>query len=141
MQHRGQQDHDRLAEIYLGPQLRVAEDAVGVAQVALDGADSGVSAQQGSRMGDHDRIVVGVDDAGLRSQFTRDLAGISHGGQPGPDVDDLPDAHLGDGEPEGAGQEVPVRPCCCLRVGHHGEQVLGEAPVVFVIVLAARMLP
>jgi len=57
-------------------------------------------------------------------------------GSPGPDVDDLPDAHLGDGEREGAGQEVPVRPCCCLRIGHHGEQVLGGAPVVFVIVLA-----
>jgi hypothetical protein len=63
MQHCGQQDGDRLAEIYLGPQLGVAEDAGRFAQVALDRADSGVRAAAGDtgrwsrrRGGTHSRL-------------------------------------------------------------------------------------
>ena len=62
------------------------------------------------------------------------------GGQPGPDVDNLSDARLVDGEPDRAAQEVPVRPGCCLRVGHHGEQVLRETPVFFIVVLTAEQV-
>jgi len=54
---------------------------------------------------------------------------------------DLADARLLEEETDGASQEVLAGPSRCLGVGHHGEQALRETPVVFIVVLAARLLP
>ena len=60
-------------------------------------------------MGQHDRVVVDVDDARLRGDLLRDLVHVARRGQPGPDVDELADADLADQEADHPPQDGALR--------------------------------
>jgi hypothetical protein len=59
-------------------------------------------------VGEDDRVVVDVDDPGLRRDGLGDLVGIARGGNAGADVEELPDARVGGEVADGASEERPV---------------------------------
>ena len=61
-------------------------------------------------MGKDDRIVVDVDDSGVRLNGLGDLMGVVRGRDASADVQELPDASLGGQVPHDSGQERPVGP-------------------------------
>ena len=90
----------------------LGQDLVRVAQVGVDvggGAFRGAG-QQGPGVGQHQGVVVDVDDAGLRRYPLRDLVGVVRGRQAGADVEELPDARLVGQVGDAAGQEAPGGP-------------------------------
>ena len=89
-----------------------ARIVAGVAQVGVDvvaGALGGAG-QQGAGVHQHERVVVDVDDARFRRDRLRDLVGVVGGGQPGADVEELPDARLAGQVPAPPGRGTPGRP-------------------------------
>ena len=58
-------------------------------------------------MGKHHRVVVHVDDLGLRGGALGDVVGVVRGGQAGADVEELADARLPGQVPDRAGEEGP----------------------------------
>ena len=67
--------------------------ALGVAEVRLDvgGAALGRGGEQGPGVGEHERVVVDVDDPGGRGDALRDLVHVVRGRQAGADVEELRD--------------------------------------------------
>jgi hypothetical protein len=87
---------------------------------------------------EHERVVVHVDDAGLRRGALGDLVGVVGGGQARADVEELPYPRVGGQVPDGARQEQPGG----LGDVHDGREHLAELvtgrPVDLVVVLAAQ---
>jgi hypothetical protein len=61
-------------------------------------------------VGEHDRVAVDVDDAGVGRRRLRDLVGVVRAGQPGADIEELPDALPGRQVPDRTAEEPPVGP-------------------------------
>ena len=101
------------------------EDALGGVQVGVevDGPALGCAAEQGVRVGQHDGVVVDVDDPGVRGGALRDLVGVVGGRQAGADVEELAYALLVGQVADGASQEVPARD------GHVDEP--GKIPLIW----------
>ena len=112
----------------------------GIAQVGVDirAGALGRARQQRPRVGEHDRVVVHVDDPAVRRDPLGDLMGVLRGGQAGADVEELADSRL---EREVAHRAVEKR-----AVGAHAREHdradlddrLGGRPVRGVVVLAAK---
>jgi hypothetical protein len=85
-------------------------------------------------------VIVGVDDQGIRCLALGHLVDVVGRRQPGPDVEELPDPHLGGQEPDAAGEEGPVRAHRVddVRVGLQG--LLAKLPVRREVVLAAQLV-
>ncbi len=79
MQDRDQQHRHRPGQVQQSPHRRVAQDHLRLAQVGQDGQGGGLVGQQrvGMRM-DH-RVVVDVDDPGVRRDLLRDLVDVALG--------------------------------------------------------------
>jgi hypothetical protein len=88
----------------------------------------------------HDRIVVDVDDAGLRAGLQRDLVRVAHRGQSGADVDDLLDASLADQVADDPAEEGPVPLHRQPDVRQLRDHRLADRAVGRVIVLAAEQV-
>ena len=130
-------DRDRLAEVQDlgGP----GQDRVEVAQVGVDvgGRALGVAGQQGPGVQEHDRVVVHVHHPGLGRRPLGHLVRVVGRGQPGPDVEELPDARHGRQVVHRAAQERPLRADAEPDLRQGGDDLLGHHPVGREVVLAA----
>jgi hypothetical protein len=151
VQDRHEHQRDGLAEVEHLAHRRRRQDGLRVAQVGLDvrGPALRRGGEQGAGMSENERVIVGVDHAGRRRDFLRDLVDVVRGRQSGADVEELPDARLGRQVPHRAAEErpvlarrdpdgrhVPQHPRRRLAVG--GEVVL---PANEVVVHPGRMRP
>ncbi|GAA3102804.1 hypothetical protein GCM10020001_019920 [Nonomuraea salmonea] len=122
---------------------RVVQDRVGVAQVARQRHDAGLPGQQRAGVGEHDRVVVHVDDAGAVDVPPGHLVHVVLGGQPGADVDELPHARLGD-RADRAAQEGAVGagdlPGVVAHPAAELDHLLGGHPVGGEVVAAAEVV-
>ena len=129
VQDRGQDDRDRAAEVERPD--RSGQDRERLAQVGLDevGSALGGADQQRAGVAQDDRVVVDVDDPGLRRDRLGDLVDVAAGRHAGADVEELTQAGLAGQVAGSAGQERPVGP----GGGHHGRidqhRLLGGFPV------------
>jgi hypothetical protein len=109
MEHGHDQEPDRLPEIDQLPQSRIIHDLVGSADVGLDGDNADLGGEQRIVVDAHDRVVVHVDHPRGRVDRAGHLVHARRGRDPGAQVDELPDARLGE-KAHRTDQEVPVRP-------------------------------
>src|SRR5690606_40075531 len=85
------------------------EDLVGPAQVALDvGRRAVAAAEQGVRVGQDDRVVVDVDDAGVGRDLGGDGMGVVVVRDAGADVEELAQPALAGEEADDPPEEGPV---------------------------------
>jgi hypothetical protein len=89
-------------------------------------------------VGEHHRVAVDVDDLGFRCHELSDLVGVLHGGQPGADIEELPDPGLAGQVADRADEEL-------ARLRGHGRDVridfqtrLADGAVDLEVVLAAH---
>jgi hypothetical protein len=110
VQDRDQDQRDGLAEVEHLAHHGRGQDGFGIAQVGVDvgGPPFRRRGEQGAGVREHERVVVDVHDAGRRRGFLGDLVDVVRGGQPGTDVEELPDAGFGGQVPDGAAEECPV---------------------------------
>jgi hypothetical protein len=94
VQHGHEQQRDRLGQVHQLQQLRVAQDLPGAAQVRLDRDRVLVTGQDHPAVLNGDRVVVDVDDAGIRGGVLGDLVDVTHGRDARADVEELADARL-----------------------------------------------
>ena len=136
MQDTEQHDRDRLAEVQVPG--RLGQDRPGVAQVGVDvgGRALGVAGQQGPGVQEHDRIVVHVHDARLRRHPLGHFVRVVPRGQPGPDVQELPDARFGHQVVHRPAEERPLRPDADQDVGEGLHDLFGRRPVDREVVLS-----
>src|SRR4029450_992580 len=118
------------------PELRVLEELVGLAQVALDGHGV-VAGQQGPAVGHTHRVDVDVDHPGLGSGRLGDLVDVALGGQAAAEVDELPDPGVGEGL-DGPAQELPVVLDHVAGDRGDGQYLVGDLAVGREVVLAAE---
>jgi hypothetical protein len=133
------EDHDghRLVEVDDAPHAAIGDDLLRVQDVALDHRRALVAGEDRAAVGDDDRIAVDVDHTRAGDHRPRDLMGVLPGGEPGTDVEELPDALLGDiahGPPE----EAAVLRRHGLELRGEREQLLRGSPVGGEIVLTAE---
>ena len=118
----------------------MAEQGIGVAQVGGDQRHVLRAAQQRRGLGRHHRVDVGVDDARGRIDPLHHLMGVANGGQPGADVDELPQPGLG-GQPRGRPlMEAAVRPGRVAQRGQALPQCLGGLTVHLEVVVTAQVV-
>jgi hypothetical protein len=137
--HGAQHHHGNgLAEIEgLG---RPAQHLAGIAQVGIDviaGALGGTG-EQGPGVGEHDRVVVDVDDPAVRCDLLSHLMGVLGGGQAGADVKELADPRLAGQVAHGPPQEGAVGAHAREDDRADLDDRLGRGPVGGEIVLAAE---
>jgi hypothetical protein len=140
MQHRDQQDRDRLIEAEHRTDPGVPGDPARVPQVAADDRGALDAVQRVAGVRDHHRVVVNVDDAAVRRLRPRRLVHVPHGRQPGPDIEELPDPRVAGQVADRAAEEAPV---LLDGAAHHvlAEHVKGPPsglPVGREVVLAAE---
>jgi len=102
-----QQQRDRLGEVQ-GPG-GVLQDLLGLAQLGIEVVDAalGGAGEQGTGMGQDQRVVIDVDDAAVRGDGLGDVVGVE-GGQARTDVQELADPYLAGQVTDGAVQESPA---------------------------------
>ncbi|CAM5304490.1 hypothetical protein SHIRM173S_05750 [Streptomyces hirsutus] len=138
VQQRDEGERDRPVEVE--DLLRALQDALRIAHIGLEvlGHPLVGAAQQRARVGQHDRVVVAVDDARVGCDLLGDLVEVRFGGDAGADVEELLYALAG--EPaRGALHEGPVHP---RHHGHprvEGEHLPAHGLVDGVVVLAAEV--
>src|SRR5690606_24584734 len=102
-----------------------------------------VLGEQGAGVGEHDRVVVHVHDPGVPRDPLGDLVDVVLGGQARADVQELPDARLGE-LPHAADEEAPVGQGHLADVGAgltaELDHLLGGFPVGGEVVLAAQVV-
>jgi hypothetical protein len=86
----------------------------------------------------HQRVVVDVDDPGVRRDLLGDLMGVVRGGQAGADVEELRDPGLRGQVADRPGQEPALHP---RDVGDAGEQPPGPVGLTRPAWVAGRVLP
>jgi MFS family permease len=130
---------DGLAEVEHLPGHRVGQDGRGLTQVGLDvsGAAIRSGGQQGARVREDQRVVVDVDDARGRRGRLGDFVHVAGGGQPGPDVEELPDARLFRQVADRAAEERAVLTPGDATAWPGGEYLLRHLAVGREVVLAA----
>ena len=136
------QDHREKHAHRLGPvddigDHGVIEDAGGLRKVHLGDIDTGGLGQQRPRMRDHDRIVVYVADARAGDDVTRGHVNGRVRGQPGPEVEKLPDA-LPSGPGDGPANELPVVTAGPHPIGSEFGDLGGKFTVSGEVVLPAE---
>ena len=82
------------------------------------------------------RVVVHVDHPGFRYQALHHLVRVTHGGQPGADVDELADALFGD-PPGGALMEAAIGPGRVPDLGDGLQDLLRRSAVGREVVAAS----
>jgi hypothetical protein len=115
----------------------IGEDAPGVVHVARYRDHSRALGQQAAGVRDHDRVVIHVRHPRVGFGVPGDVVRVQHGGQAGPDVDELPDAasrHVADGPAE----ELPVLPGHLRRDRMDRQHLLGQLAVGREVVLPAE---
>ena len=114
--------------------------ASGVAEVGVDvlGGTRLVAVQQRPGMGEDDRVVVYVNDAGLRCDLLGDLVSVARRRDAGPDVEELPDPSLRGEVPDHPAEERAVRVGAGDQLRVDLNRRLSGCPVGGVIVLAAK---
>jgi hypothetical protein len=151
MQHGHEHERDRLAEVQDVRCRLVREDRLGVAQVRVDVRSAAFrrTGEQCPRVRKDQRIVIRVDDPGLRGHRLRDLMDIVRGGQARADVEKLPDPGLTGQESHRARHERAILPRERASRRHAGQDFLRglavRGEVVFsvevIIVHTGRMGP
>ena len=138
MQDPDQHHRHRLGEVQRAGRGRHDLGHVPQVLVEVGGGALGAGGQQGTGMGENDRVVVHVHDPAVGRHVLRHLVGVVGGGDAGADVKELPNAGLAGQVPHGPGQERPVSPHALhhVRVFPHGG--LGGGPVRGEVVLAAE---
>src|SRR6266516_1285920 len=133
-----QHDSDRPLEVEGA--RGACEDLLRIAQIRLQVVDGagGRACEQRPCMGEHDRVVVDVDDARIRGRRLRHLVGVVRGGNPCADVEELADARFPGEKPHHAGQEGAVRADAHPQAWRRLEDTLRGLPVCGEIVLAAK---
>jgi hypothetical protein len=96
-----------------------------------------MAGQQRAGVREDDRVVVHVDDPGLRRDRLGDLVGAARGRDAGADVEELPDPRLAGEVTDGPAEKRAVRVGTRGQVRVDLERCLGDRPVGGVIVLAA----
>jgi hypothetical protein len=111
VQQGDQGERDRPVEVQDPP--GAGDDRVRIAHVRLQvlGRALRCAAQQGRGVGQHDRVVVAVDDPGLGRDLLGDLVQVRLGGDAGADVQELPYALLG--EPRRDTSRTSARDAAC----------------------------
>ena len=89
-------------------------------------------------MGQHDGVVVDVDDPAVRRHALGHLVGVVGGRDAGADVEELPDAQLGGEEADRTAEEGAVGPDREHQVGIGGQGPLAELPVSGEVVFPAQ---
>ena len=89
-------------------------------------------------MGEDDRVVVDVDDAGGRVEALGYLVDIFGGRQARADVNELPDAGLFDQVPDHPAEDRALGPDAELDGGQRRDDLITERPVGGEIVFAAE---
>ncbi len=136
MEHRRHQQTHGLAEIEQLTGVGVIEHAFGVAEVGRDEPGVALAGQQGVGVHPDQRVVVHVDDAGVRGHLAHRLVGVVLGRQARPEVEELMDA-LGARHPPGRPLVKPaVRPGRVGQLRHPGPDLLGRVPVGREVVVA-----
>ncbi len=138
LQHHQGHDRDGLAEVQqLGG---LAEDLAGLPGVGVHvgGGALGGAGQQRPGVGQHDRVIVHVDDARLRRRPLGHLVGVVGGRQAGADVQELPHPGLVDQVLHRPAQERPVGPDAGQHARVGRDDLLGGLAVGLVVVLAAE---
>ena len=88
-------------------------------------------------MHQHERIVVDVDDPGIRRDRLGDLMGVVGGRQAGTDVQELPDPRFAGQVPDRPAQEYPVGSSVVADAGVELPDLITDLAVDRVVVLAA----
>ena len=117
----------------------MGQDRGRITQVRVDDRST-VTRGQGLRVSQHRRVVVHVNDPGVRRDCLGDLVHVPVGGQPGAEVEELPDARLGGQEPDRAAEERPVGPGHLGELGGHFHHLAGGSPVGGEVVLPAEQV-
>jgi len=109
-QDRDQAQRDGLIEVQCPRGL--FEDLRRVLEVGVDvvGESLGPAGQQRTRVRENDGVVVDVDDPRVRGDALGDLVDVLRGGQPGADVEELPDAVPPGQLRDGPAKDVPDVP-------------------------------
>jgi hypothetical protein len=138
VEHPEQHDRDRLAEVEGCRCLvkygdRVADVGQQVVCPALAGTD-----EQRPCVRDDDRVVIHVHNPRFAGGPLRDLVRIVERRQPGPEVEELPDAGLVGQVPDHPAEEGPVSAHIGQQRRLGGGQLRGDRAVGGVVVLAAK---
>ncbi len=130
---------DRLGEVEQLLGLRRVENGLRLAEVGLQEGRPAVlvGAQQAAGVREHDRVVVGVDHAGVRRDLLSDLVGGVRGGEAGAEVEELADAEAG-GVLHGAHEEAAVGTGADGAARQHRDDLVGDGAVGGEVVLAAQ---
>jgi hypothetical protein len=129
---------DRLAEVEELADLGVVQDLVGLEDVGADEQRLVVLLQQRPPVREHHRVVVDVEDLGVRLQPLHDLVRVLRRRQAGTTVQVLRDARLAGQEAAGPDQEVAVGPGQVGDLGGHGGDLAQYLAVDLEVVLAAQ---
>ena len=140
MQDRSQHERHGPGKVKDPLQLGIADDLTGLTQVGVDvgGGPLRGAGKQGTRVREHDRVVVNVDDPRRRGDPLGDLVHVRAGGDAGADVQELPDPFV----PGQEGGRAPDKPPVLDHSGTHGRERgrdgVSRFPVSGEIVLAAE---
>jgi hypothetical protein len=121
-------NRDRLIEVEMLADGRQAQQFLRLTEVGLDDDDLLRLGEQGVSVGNHDRIVVDIDDLRVRVDLVSDLMHVVLGRQAGPDVQELTDALLRE-KTNGPPQERPVFAHLLLGFWEYPKDALGSAAV------------
>jgi hypothetical protein len=130
-------NRDRLSEVEMLADGRQVQQRLRLPEVGLDDDDLLRLGEQGVSVGNHDRIVVDVDDLRVRVDLVSDLMHVVLGRQARPDVQELADAllrEITDGPP----QERPVFAHLLLGFGKNPQHALGGAAVSLEVLSTAQ---
>jgi hypothetical protein len=116
------------------------QDAGRIPQIGVDVVRTplGPARQQGTRVREHDRVVVDVHHPRVGRDALRDLVHVLGGRQSRADVEELPDTVLLHQRGHRAAQEVAVVPYVEVPARIGGERGGGRVPVGRVVVLATE---
>jgi NAD(P)-dependent dehydrogenase (short-subunit alcohol dehydrogenase family) len=135
-----QQQADRLVPVEVLADVRVGQDAYRVAQVGVGDERGLFVGEQGPGVGQHDGIVVEVDHAGGRVDPLGDLVHVVGGGQPGADVEQLPDADLADQVADDPAEHVALSAHAQLDLRDRHEYPVTDRSVGGEVVLPAEQV-
>src|SRR5690606_32810703 len=138
--HAAQQRRERGGEVEQADRGDLVEQLAGAPQVGRDDGGLVVDGQQRAGVGEHDGVVVDVDDPHAGVDGPGDLVDVVLARQAGADVEDLPDPGLAHQVGHAAAQEGAVVPGDLPDLGDHGAHGVGGPPVDLEVVLAAEQV-
>jgi butyryl-CoA dehydrogenase len=135
-----QHEGDRLIKVKDAVQCRVIDDLAGLAEVRQDerGGAGPVAGHQRPRVREDDRVVVHVDDPAVRRHRLCYLMGVARGGDPGADVEELPDARFPGQVADNTAEEGAVLPGEQRHRRNRRRDRVADLPVGGEVILAAQ---